>query len=376
MVITLVAVVGLIAAAVAATAGGASSHPAASTSTPPATTTPARGTHRVTGPPAALRVVSRAPHGTVAGDAVVRVRFSAPLAALSGSPAPRIQPSAAGRWSEPTPTTLQFTPTGAFLPGTVVTVTIPKGLRAADGGRLRHAVRVRYTAAGGSSQRLSQLLAQLRYLPIHFVSRARVPAADIAAQQRAVYAPPKGQLRFGRGWPAGLHELWVHNQSLVVQGAVRAFESQHGLTMDGTAGPQVWRALLAARAHSQFNSAGYTYAVASEASPETLTVYHNGHVVVRTPANTGVAGAPTALGTYPVYERLRSQTMKGTNLDGSHYADFVQWVAYFNGGDAVHYMPRSSYGSPQSLGCVEVPYAAAQRAWGYLTYGTLVSVVG
>jgi hypothetical protein len=66
--------------------------------------------------------------------------------------------------------------------------------------------------------------------------------------------------------------------------------------------------------------------------------------------------------------------MQGTNPDGSHYADYVQWVAYFNGGDAVHYIPRSFWGYPQSLGCIEVPYSAAERAWGYLTYGTLVTV--
>jgi len=34
-----------------------------------------------------------------------------------------------------------------------------------------------------------------------------------------------------------------------------------------------------------------------------------------------------------------------------------------------------SYGSPQSLGCIELPYAAAEQAWGYLTYGTLVTVL-
>jgi lipoprotein-anchoring transpeptidase ErfK/SrfK len=67
--------------------------------------------------------------------------------------------------------------------------------------------------------------------------------------------------------------------------------------------------------------------------------------------------------------------MWGTNPDGSHYADFVQWVAYFNGGDAVHYMPRASHGSPQSPGCIELPYAAAEQAWAYLTYGTPVTVL-
>jgi lipoprotein-anchoring transpeptidase ErfK/SrfK len=66
--------------------------------------------------------------------------------------------------------------------------------------------------------------------------------------------------------------------------------------------------------------------------------------------------------------------MQGTNPDGSHYADPVQWVSYFEGGSAVHYIARGSYGYPQSLGCVELPYSAAAQAYPYLPYGTLVTV--
>jgi hypothetical protein len=77
-----------------------------------------------------------------------------------------------------------------------------------------------------------------------------------------------------------------------------------------------------------------------------------------------------------VYLRYRFQIMRGTNPDGSSYADPVEYVAYFDGGDAVHYFPRGSYGSPQSLGCVELPITAAARAWPYLTYGSLVTVAG
>ena len=68
--------------------------------------------------------------------------------------------------------------------------------------------------------------------------------------------------------------------------------------------------------------------------------------------------------------------MSGTNPGGSHYSDPVSFVSYFNGGDAVHYFPRGSYGSQQSLGCVELPYNAAERAYPYLTYGSLVTVTG
>ena len=42
--------------------------------------------------------------------------------------------------------------------------------------------------------------------------------------------------------------------------------------MDGVAGPAVWRDLLRARARGEHNPNGYTYALASKGSPETLTV--------------------------------------------------------------------------------------------------------
>ena len=75
-----------------------------------------------------------------------------------------------------------------------------------------------------------------------------------------------------------------------------------------------------------------------------------------------------------MYLRYSFQIMRGTNPDGSTYADPVSWVSYFRSGEAVHYFPRYSYGYPQSLGCVELPYAQAKYIWPYMTYGTLVTV--
>ncbi len=154
-----------------------------------------------------------------------------------------------------------------------------------------------------------------------------------------------------------------------------AFESQHGMPLNHTAGPRVWSALLRAEARKQRNAKGYTYAVARKGSPETLTVWHNGAVVLKTLANTGIPVSPTVDGTFPVYLRFQFTIMSGFNPDGSHYSDPVWWVSYFNGGDAVHYFPRATYGWPQSLGCVELPWGPAKKAWPYLTYGSLVSVV-
>ena len=162
---------------------------------------------------------------------------------------------------------------------------------------------------------------------------------------------------------------------MIDTGAIMAFQTDHQMTADGQVSPALWKAVFRAAAGQQINTAGYTYAVASKNLPESLTIWHNGRRVFNSYANTGIGVAPTADGTFPVYERFRFQIMSGTNPDGSHYADPVQYVAYFHGGEAVHYFPRGSYGWPQSLGCVELPFGPASRAWPYLTYGSLVTVL-
>jgi hypothetical protein len=164
---------------------------------------------------------------------------------------------------------------------------------------------------------------------------------------------------------------------VIARGAIMAFESVAGLPTDGAISAGEIAALQGAASNpagADANPSGFSYAVASEANPESLTVWHNGAVVETAPANTGGSGTPTAKGSFPVYLRLRNQVMRGTNPNGTTYADPVQFVAYFNGGDALHYMPRTSYGDPQSLGCVELPLTAASTTWPYMTLGSIVTV--
>ena len=67
--------------------------------------------------------------------------------------------------------------------------------------------------------------------------------------------------------------------------------------------------------------------------------------------------------------------MSGYNPDGSYYSDpGMPDVAYFNGGDAVHGFLRASYGFPQSLGCVELPFAAQPSCLRREPIGTLVNI--
>lgn len=331
---------------------------------------------QVSGP---LRVLSVSPAHqarAVNGADPVRITFSAPLAA--GFQQPGIRPAAAGSWSLVQGNKLVFTPATAFRPLTTVTISVPAGLRSTTGSTLSRPYTVRFRTGPYSTLRLQQLLAQLGYLPLTWTPIGSQPApSDTTAQLAAAYSPPPGLFTWQRGYPGTLMSMWQAGVPNMIQaGAIRAFESDQGLTMDGTAGPAVWRHLLQAVARGQANPHGYTYAIASKHSPETLTIWHDGRVVLHTLANTGISVAPTADGTYPVYWRLPFQIMRGTNPDGSKYADPVQNVAYFHGGDAVHYFPRGSYGWPQSLGCVELPLPQSAVAYRYLTYGSLVTVAG
>lgn len=334
-------------------------------------------------PSGPLQLVSESPTtgtGGVSGMTDIKIQFSAPLA--TSSPLPTINPSVAGNWQGAGTSTLEFVPTSAFSEHTHVIVTVPggpMGVRSAHGSLLGASVQVRFRVGAYQDARVDQLLAQLGYLPLTWTAApgATVPAAtDAAGQLAAAYDPPQGSFSWDPGYPSQLQQFWQDGAltSKIMQGAIMAFESDHGLGLDGVAGPQVWSALLSAVAAGQDNSHGYTYAIAAESNPETLTIWHNGQIVLHTLANTGIQAAPTTLGTDPVYIRYYSQIMKGKNPDGTKYADQVYYVSYFRAGEAVHYFDRGSYGWPQSLGCVELPLSDAKAAYPYLTYGSLVTV--
>jgi peptidoglycan hydrolase-like protein with peptidoglycan-binding domain len=331
-------------------------------------------------PPLTVTSITPAAHAqTVDGAAPIRVVFSSPLAA--NSPWPTLSPSIDGTWTKVNSRTIVFHPVSGFSELTHVRLTIPagsNGMKSAKGGQLAAPVVQPFRTGQFSTMRLEQLLAQLGYLPLTWQQTpGDVPlsAADENGQLSAAYSPPAGTFLWQPGYPAKLQSFWAEGKpSLILTGAVMAFEADHSLTMDGVAGRGVWSALLSAVAKGQNNPHGYTYALASQVNPETLTVWHNGKVVLHTLANTGIPAAPTTIGTAPVYLRYTFQIMKGTNPDGTKYADPVSWVSYFRSGEAVHYFPRGSYGFQQSLGCVELPLAQAKFVWPYMTYGTLVTV--
>ena len=76
-----------------------------------------------------------------------------------------------------------------------------------------------------------------------------------------------------------------------------------------------------------------------------------------------------------MFEHIPVGTMSGTNPNGSRYNDpGIRYISYFHGGDAIHAFNRTSFGTPQSLGCVEMTATDAGRVWPYTPIGTIVNV--
>ncbi len=248
-----------------------------------------------------------------------------------------------------------------------------------------------------------QLLANLNFLPVAFVpasapkppttttsttttTTTTLPATTTslnapAARPRSVRVTPVTLQRGHYVWrfndlPASLKANWqVGTLNVILRGALMRFQAQHNLPVTGNMDGTTWLALVTAALRHQKSDETYNFVVVRRALPQRVWLYRNGKDSFTTLANTGIAAAPTAPGTFTVYLRYVTTTMSGTLPDGKPYHDTgIPWTSYFNGGDALHGFIRSSYGWPQSLGCVEMPFATAKILWPYTPLGTLVTV--
>jgi peptidoglycan hydrolase-like protein with peptidoglycan-binding domain len=303
--------------------------------------------------------------------------FARPVGEALGGRLPTLRPASPGHWWRVDPHTLVFKPSGlGFGLGATVYVSLPRPAKLASDGRLTPRSVLRWRVRPGSTLRLQQLLAQAGYLPVVWHPVADPPASPSRELAWAV-SPPQGRFSWRyRNTPRELKALWhPGSPNEVTQGAVMAFELDHDMATDGVAGPDVWRALLLNAVAGKRHTGGYSYVFVHRNLPQSLNLWHNGRVIVTSPGNTGIPAAPTQLGTWPVFEHIPVGTMSGTNPDGTKYNDpGIQYISYFHGGDAIHAFNRPSYGTPQSLGCVELPLSAAAQVYPYTPIGTLVTI--
>jgi lipoprotein-anchoring transpeptidase ErfK/SrfK len=311
----------------------------------------------------------------VASNTPISVTFSQPVAL--GKVTPQLSPAFGGKWVRTGKDTLTYELNSPLIPSSRVVVTIPggsSGVRGENGAKLSTSTTVSFNVVAGDELRLQQLLAGLNFLPLGFAPSGPAPTrANLATDQAGTFAWRWPNL------PSDLTSMWTQGtENEIARAAVEAFQTQNNLTVDGIAGPAVWTALINDTINGKSDSTPYIYVLVNKAVPESLTLWNNGAAkYVGIPINTGIPGADTTDGSYAVFEHVRYSEMKGTNVDGSTYDDpNVPYASYFNGGDALHGFIRSSYGSPQSNGCVEMTYADAALVWPLTPVGTLVTVVG
>jgi peptidoglycan hydrolase-like protein with peptidoglycan-binding domain len=318
------------------------------------------------------------PGTTIGPKRQFTLTFSSPVSDVLGARRPRISPALPGSWRLLDAHTLSFQPRGlGFGLGTEVRIELPEAVHLADRAGATLTRTLRWQIPAGSTLRLQQLLGRLGYLPVDWQASDGAVSSSTGAELVAARAPPPGRFtwRFHKT-PRELRKLWHPGKAgVITRGAVMMFQHTHGLVVDGLAGPLFWQALMTDAIAGRRRTRGYSYVFVHRKLPQSLNLWHNGRVMVRSPGNTGVPAAPTQLGTFPVFEHVAVGEMRGTNPDGTHYKDpGIRYISYFHGGDAIHAFNRSSFGTPQSLGCVELPLKAAARVWPYTPIGTLVTI--
>jgi hypothetical protein len=332
------------------------------------------GTLHVTAAPIGVRTaLTHLPvTGVADGTRGVAIRLNGEPA--PDTPRPTLTPYTAGRWTDLGDYEF-FRPDTTLDPCTTYTLTIPATTFAAGLRALGHPRTVTFNVACPGITAVQEALARLNYLPysLHgFPGASAVTPLSRAQAARRAFDLPDGILRAN---VAAAPPLTMGMVDATTTGAMEVFEEDHGLPLSTTPNAQLWTELLADETLAKQNPRPYTWVTVTETIPETLEVHENNKIALTSPTNTGVPGAATQQGIFPIYVRYTSTTMIGTNVDGTHYDDpGVPWVNYFNGGDAVHGYIRPTYGVPQSNGCVELPIATAEIVYGMLQVGDLVIV--
>ena len=194
-------------------------------------------------------VASPAPGSQITPHTAITLTFSKPVGKVLGADRPPVSPAGSGTWQTINAHTIRFEPQGyGYGLGAKVSVPLPERRPP----RRRHRrpgprPAARWTVPNGSTLRLQQLLAQLGYLPFDF--KGKHVALTPQAQEAAAIKPPSGKFDWSYpNVPDALKGMWAPGTSgTMTQGALMAFQNDHGFTtIDGLAGPAVWRSLIAA----------------------------------------------------------------------------------------------------------------------------------
>ena len=305
--------------------------------------------------------------------------FSSPVAEVLGTRRPQLSPAMPGNWRLIDAHTLAFRPRGlGFGLGTEVRVRLPQAVHLAGQPGAMLTRTLRWQIPTGSTMRLQQLLAQLGYLPLEWLPSADAVSSALGAQLVAARVPPPGSSPgVSASTPRELQKLWRPGRANVItRGAVMMFQHRHGLVVDGLRRPAV---LGGADPRRDRRQAPHGRLQLRLRAPQAPAVAQPLAQRARDPALAGQHRRPRRTDTTRHVPGVRARARSGrcgarTPTARTTTIPGIRYISYFHGGDAIHAFNRSSFGTPQSLGCVELPLRAAAKVWPYTPIGTLVTV--
>ncbi len=245
------------------------------------------------------------------------------------TPMPMLTPSDAGTWKIESDS-LVFRPASTLAPCSHYTLTVWARTASTGHGPLGVKRTESLGVACPPTAALQQALARLGFLgaafrPAYIFHEA---AGALTRQEAAVHAyhPPRGMLA---SVPAGAPRAHLGEFEAITRGALTVYQEDRGLEASGEPNSATWESLLYDLTHNRRDSHPYTWVTVSESLPETLRVHRGAHIAFTTLVNTGVPGAETQTGVFPIYARYVSTTMAGEDVDGEKYdVPDVPWVNY------------------------------------------------
>ncbi len=125
------------------------------------------------------------------------------------------------------------------------------------------------------------------------------------------------------------------------------------------------------------NATIYDKWLIADLSNHMIYAYERDTLVKSFPMSAGAPETPTVVGTFAIYQKFRSQTMRGPNTDGTSYnVPNVEWVSYFHEAYAIHgnyWRPASTFGSLNtSHGCIGLPNVSSRWIYEWAPIGTPV----
>ena len=108
---------------------------------------------------------------------------------------------------------------------------------------------------------------------------------------------------------------------------------------------------------------------------QTLAVYDNRELVFATVIASGLEPFWTKPGTFQIYEKKETETMRNNDPSDFYYLDNVPWTMYFDSARALHgaYW-RTRFGYPQSHGCINLSVGDSHWLFNWANVGDWVYV--